>query len=67
MDDRGLNDRALSERVRAVTRSQISRIRRGGRASPKTAEALAELTGIPAADFVFRPDPSNSALSDAHA
>ena len=42
--------------IASEARAQISRIRRGGRASPKTAEALAEVTGIPAADFVFRPD-----------
>lgn len=52
MDQHRLNDRALAEQV-GRDRSQISRIRRGGRASPATAEALAAVTGLPAASFIF--------------
>lgn len=54
MSREGLNDAALASRTGKISRSQISRIRRGiSRPEPATARELERLTGIPAATFVM--------------
>jgi antitoxin component HigA of HigAB toxin-antitoxin module len=54
MDRRGLNDGKFVEKWPVVSRSQLSRIRRGEcAATPETARALSEITKIPAAKFVM--------------
>jgi transcriptional regulator with XRE-family HTH domain len=54
MDKRGLADADVASRIEGLSRSQVSRIRRGvSRPSPATAEKLAALTRIPAAKFIF--------------
>jgi transcriptional regulator with XRE-family HTH domain len=54
MDKRGLNDRKFANKYPVVSRSQVSRIRRGESCpSPETARKLEEITKIPAAKFVL--------------
>lgn len=54
MDREGLNDRTLAERVEVLSRSQISRIRRGiSIPPPEKARRLEDVTGIPASAFVM--------------
>lgn len=54
MKSQGLDDAALAERVGILSRSQISRIRRG-KSKPKAeaAKLLAEITEIPVASFLL--------------
>lgn len=54
MKQRDLKDADVAARLEGVSRSQISRIRRGvSTPSPKTAEKLSKLTRIPPAKFIF--------------
>lgn len=54
MDQKGLADAALAGMVEGLSRSQVSRIRRGrSRPLPDTARKLEAVTGIPAAKFVL--------------
>lgn len=61
MEKEGLNDAQVSVRLgRVISRSQVSRIRRGISVStPKVAQLLEGLTGIPAWEFV-RPETDRS-------
>lgn len=54
MDAKGIKDEALAEKAKgAVSRTQISRIRRGlSGASKKTAHKLEKITGIPWHEFI---------------
>lgn len=53
METEGVTDAELAARVRVLSRSQISRIRRGLSAPRRNAaRALAEVTGIPFADLL---------------
>lgn len=54
MKDRNLDDAALAEKVGVLSRSQISRIRRGEcKPRPEAAKALARVTRIPVAKFLL--------------
>jgi len=54
MERKALSDADVAARIDGLSRSQVSRIRRGvSRPSPETAEKLAALTRIPAAKFIF--------------
>lgn len=54
MTRKSLTDADLAARIEGISRSQISRIRRGvSTPSRKTAEKLSEVTKIPAARFIF--------------
>jgi transcriptional regulator with XRE-family HTH domain len=60
MTSKGLKDLDLVEPL-GRSRSQISRLRRGvSRPEPETVEKLAEITGIPAWDFL-KPDNRSAA------
>lgn len=54
MDAQGIKDAELAERIGSLSRSQISRIRRGKSRPPiATARLLEAATKIPAARFVM--------------
>jgi transcriptional regulator with XRE-family HTH domain len=54
MDKRKLNDAQVAARVDGLSRSQVSRIRRGvSRPSPETALKLSQLTKIPPQKLIF--------------
>lgn len=54
MEEQGLNDSQFAAKFPVVSRSQISRIRRGkSTPPPETARKLAEITKIPAARFAM--------------
>jgi transcriptional regulator with XRE-family HTH domain len=55
MDAHHYDDAKLAAEVKVVSRSQISRIRRGGHTSLRTAAAIEEFTGIPARKFAHEP------------
>jgi len=53
MDRKGLKDADLAAQVKVLSRSQISRIRRGvSNPKPDAAKALAALTRIPVVKFL---------------
>lgn len=52
MDLKGWNDRVMAAEVKALSRSQINRIRNKGTTSIKTARKLAEVTNLPAECFL---------------
>lgn len=63
MDAKGLNDAALAGRLGVVSRSQVSRIRRGiSRPSPELAAQLEAATKIPAWNFL-KPNQSDRAAA----